>query len=128
MASTAPSLFSTLALHSLKYKVRLGCTPEERSVPQGVRFDIQIRFESLPGGSFNDDLNETICYAKLSNRARVICDMREYQLIEKLGWDAFSALKEIIPPNVKLWLRVTKEKPPVAELEGGASFSVGEWI
>ena len=118
----------TLALHGLRHTVRLGCTAEERQIPQFVRFHVKIRFPSLPNGCVSDDLHETVCYASLSHALRATCDRQEYQLIEKLGWEAFLAAQKIIPQHALLWLQVIKEKPPVPDLEGGASFSLGDWV
>jgi dihydroneopterin aldolase len=92
-----------------------------------VRFDLQVRFSSLPQGCFTDNLGDTICYAQLSEQIKRICQLQEYQLIEKLGWDAFAAVKEILPQDTKLWLRLVKEKPPVENLEGGSSFTLADW-
>jgi dihydroneopterin aldolase len=119
--------FSSLALHSLRLKVKLGCGAEERLIPQYVRFDVRLRFSALPQGCFTDRLEETVCYAEMSESVRTVCNRQEYCLIEKLGWDAYSQLKKILPPDVQLWVRVVKEKPPVADLEDGTSFTVGDW-
>src|SRR4051812_25848919 len=121
------SPWSTLTLNQLRFTVRLGCKPEERQIPQWVHFDIQVQFKSLPQGCFTDHLNETVCYAEMSQIVGSICEKQEYQLIEKLGWDVFSALKQSLPQEVKIGVKTTKEKPPIPQLEGGASFFVGDW-
>ena len=120
---------ATLRLDALKCLVRLGWGEEERSVPQSVHFWLQIRFApgSVPAACRSDDLNGTICYASLSDRLVRLCADREFRLIEHLGWAAFETLKPLLPDGALLWLRVQKDKPPIADLEGGASFSVGEW-
>lgn len=127
MVSNAVCQFSALTLNGLRLKVRLGCQEEERQVPQYVRFDVRLRFASMPGGCLSDKLEETFCYAEISDRIREVCAQREYHLIEKLAWEAFSTLKERLPQSTKLWLRTTKEKPPIEDLEDGASFCLGDW-
>jgi dihydroneopterin aldolase len=128
MEFTETCQFSALTLNGLRLKVKLGCGEEERQVPQFVRFDVRLRFSSPPRGCFSDNLEETTCYAQLSDQLHQICDQGEYLLIEKLGWKAFVALKRIIAPTSQLWLRVTKEKPPIADpLQDGASFCIGDW-
>jgi len=127
MVSNAVCQFSALTLNGLRLKVRLGCGEEERRVPQYVRFDIRVRFESIPSGCLTDALNETVCYAEISDTLRQVCARREFLLIEKLGWDAFSSLKERLPRGTQLWIRTTKEKPPIADLQDGASFCLGDW-
>lgn len=128
MPSTEPCPFSALTLNGLRLKVRLGCGEEERQIPQFVKFDIRVRFRQLPSGCTSDQLTDTVCYSQVSDKLSEICNRTEYLLIEKLGWDAYQALKEMIPPSVDLWVRLTKEKPPIPyPLEQGASFCVGDW-
>jgi dihydroneopterin aldolase len=118
-----PILPCALALNDLRLEARLGCGADERAKPQGVRFDLSVRFDRLPEGSKTDRLDGTICYAELSEKLRALCKEREFHLIENLGYEAY---RRIDPgPPLKLWLRVTKLKPPVAGLEGGSSFELG---
>jgi hypothetical protein len=118
---------SKLSLNELRLLVRLGCSAEERQVPQYVSFNIEIRFATLPPGCESDSLQETVCYSKISQQIKTICERQEYQLIEKLGWNVYQELRETLPKDVLLWIRANKEHPPVAHLEGGAAFSIGDW-
>lgn len=127
MAFTEPSVKTSLSLQGLRLQVRLGCSAEERSIPQFVRFDLEIHFFEAPNGCISDQLSETICYAQLSENLRTLCSSREYQLIEKLGWDAYQSLREQLPSSVGLQLRAIKEKPPIDELTGGAVFTISDW-
>jgi 7,8-dihydroneopterin aldolase/epimerase/oxygenase len=127
MTFTSITQASALTLNDLRLPVHLGCSVEERKNSQMVRFEVRLRFDRLPQGCLNDQLKDTVCYAKICDQIRNVCQRSEYQLIEKLAWDSFASLKEIIPLQTQLWLKVTKEKPPVSDLEGGASFSIGDW-
>ncbi len=118
--------FSALSLNNLRLQVKLGYGEEERKNLQFVRFDIRIRFETLPPGCFSDQLQQTVCYAELSEHLTRIC-LKEYHLIEHLGWTAFSHLKSHLPKTLKLWIKVTKENPPISNLQEGASFALGDW-
>lgn len=113
----------SLHLNELRLQVKLGCGAEERQNPQFVRFDIQIRFQAIPEGCFTDRIEDTLCYAKISEILKDLCD-REYQLIEHLGMEAFSKLVDQTPANSYLKLCLTKERPPIEGLEGGASFTL----
>lgn len=127
MVFTKACPHSELSLNTLRLRVSLGCTAEERSVLQYVHFHVKVRFPVLPEGCYSDRIEDTVCYAALSQRLGQVCEEKPYHLIEKLGWDAFQSIKKIIPEDVRLWLKVTKEKPPVPFLEQGTSFSVGDW-
>ena len=127
MAFTEPSVKTSLSLQGLRLQVRLGCSAEERSIPQFVSFDLEIRFFEVPPGCFTDSLRETICYAHLSEILKAVCSRGEYQLIEKLGWDAYQSIRKQLPPSVELKLQALKEKPPIPELTGGATFTISDW-
>jgi 7,8-dihydroneopterin aldolase/epimerase/oxygenase len=117
---------STLVLNGLRQSVRLGCEAEERQVPQFVRFDVKVRFESLPLACMTDDLKDTVCYAELGERIKKICQMTEYRLIERLGWDTFQELKTLLPSGALLWLKIHKERPPIPYENEGSSFVLGD--
>ena len=74
-----------------------------------------------------DELSDTVCYAKISEWIRSVCARGEFKLIEKLGYDAFSLIKENIPNDHALKLVLTKEHPPVPDLTGGSRFTLSDW-
>jgi dihydroneopterin aldolase len=119
---------STLILNGLRQSVRLGCEADERQVPQFVRFDIRIRFESRPLGCVSDNLKDTICYAQLSDCIQKVCRLTEYRLIERLCWDTYVAVKEFLPAGTLLWIKVHKERPPIPYENQGTSFILGDWL
>src|SRR5579859_7928137 len=114
-----------LSLSDLRLEARLGCAASERSRPQAVRFDITIRFEQPPAGALSDRLDGTICYAEVAELLRSLCREREFHLIENLGFEAYLRLGRLVGSE-RYRLKVTKLKPPVPGLEGGASFELGE--
>lgn len=117
---------SWLTLNGLRLPVHLGVSPEERLTPQYVQFEIKIKFQALPSACHSDSIHETICYANLSNILKRITENQEYALIERLGFVAFENIKETLPNSAKLSLKVLKEKPPIEELQNGASFCLSE--
>jgi len=119
---------SSISINRLRILVSLGCSAEERQTLQYVSFDVQVRFSEPPRGCITDSLEETVCYAKLCKKIKEVCDRSEYQLIEKLGWDVYQGIKEFLPKDSQLWVRATKEHPPVPQLEGGSAFSIGDWV
>jgi dihydroneopterin aldolase len=122
---------SSLTLQGLLCEARLGCTADERAACQGVSFDVTVRFAATPAGyprgCVTDELTDTACYAEISSVIRQVCARGEYRLIEKLGFDAFVAVRERLAPDTKLWIRAKKLRPPVEGLSGGASFCFGDW-
>ncbi len=118
--------YSALSLNGLRLKVHLGCSEEERRVPQFVRFEILLRFKTPPLGCQTDQLSDTVCYAQISDILRTACE-GEFQLIEKLGWKVFSLLKQTLPKDVQVQMRMIKEKPPISDLTEGSSFYLSDW-
>ena len=121
MASTR-TCQSELSLNGLRILARIGYSAEERAEPQYVRFDIRVAFDSLPKGCTSDLLEETICYARITDEIARVTQKKEYRLIEALGYQAFVAVRELLRPNQKLWLKITKENPPLPLMNEGASF------
>jgi 7,8-dihydroneopterin aldolase/epimerase/oxygenase len=125
--NNAACQFQCMSLNNLRFLAKIGCTEQERALPQYVRFDVQIRFPSLPTGCISDDIKDTVCYFNTAQRIGDICNRSEFKLIERLAWEVFSELKEFMASELIVGVRVTKERPPVPGLEGGASFCLGQW-
>ncbi len=120
--------FSVLRIGDLTLNVKLGCTAEERAVPQEVRLSVEIRFPLLPSGSFSDSLDETVCYAQVSRVLKEHCETREFKLIERIGVEGYSLLKELTKhQNLEISLQVHKVRPPVQDLQGGSHFICGDF-
>lgn len=119
-------VFSELRFEKLRLLVRLGWGDEERRVPQPIDLSITIKFETPPAACETDHLDDTICYAKLSEAAREYCAERSFNLIERLGAQLFKVLREQLPSQAYLRVEVTKVSPPIAGLHGGATFTYGD--
>jgi dihydroneopterin aldolase len=114
---------SILHIRKLRLMVHLGCTAEERKTLQPVELDIMLRFHGLPAGTESDNLSETICYSEIAGLLRELISKKEFNLIERL------ALKEKIPTaSAETWISAVKLNPPVQDLNGGVSFSFGDWV
>jgi dihydroneopterin aldolase len=118
---------SVLEFRGARLEVRLGCSAEERAVPQPVDLDLAVRFPELPKACTSDRLEDTLCYAELIDAAREACAGREFQLVERLAHELFGRLRPRLPAGAELWLRATKLRPPVAGLRGGVAFSLGDF-
>lgn len=126
MESTEPCVQTSLSIQRLRLQAYLGWSAQERSTPQFVLFDLELFFSQPPRGCFSDSLADTFCYASLSDQLKALCLDGEFRLIEKLGWDAYQLIRRDLPNNIGLRLRVIKEKPPIDELLGGATFTISD--
>jgi dihydroneopterin aldolase len=115
-----------LDIEAIRLKVRLGCEPAERAVPQAVEVKLAIRFAALPAACWTDELDDTVCYAALAALAREHCARREFRLIERLALELHGLVRTRLPRSARLGLTVTKLAPPVAELERGVRFTIAE--
>jgi 7,8-dihydroneopterin aldolase/epimerase/oxygenase len=104
--------------------VRLGCSEAERSHLQEVRVSLEIAFERVPQASISDRLEETVCYARLTDLLERYAKDREFATVEKLGFDFFRQLKDYILGPHQLTLHLHKVKPPIPNLQGGVVFTL----
>ena len=120
-------LYHSLFLQNLSLSIHLGCSAEERKETQEVRVSIEFRFLKIPGGSTTDDLNGTICYAKVSQAMVEHCQDRHFNLVEKLGFDLYQVVKQQINGQAQISLKAHKVAPPVAGLVGGVIYCVSDF-
>jgi dihydroneopterin aldolase len=128
--------FNSLTLQDLVLTVHLGCTAEERALPQEVRVKLELRFPTgpmtlpitLPVALSSDKLEDTICYAKISYAIIKHCEAREYHLIERMAAEIYLLTREISGPEIELDITVHKVRPPVDQLRGGTFFRCGDFI
>jgi len=119
--------FNSLMLKDLVLAVRLGCSEEERAHPQEVHVNIELRFPTSPVALTSDKLEDTVCYAKISNAIGKHCEVREYLLIERLAAEIYLLTKEISGPEISLDITVHKVRPPVDKLRGGTFFRCSDF-
>lgn len=119
-------LKSSLKIDALVVAVHLGCTAQEREVPQEVRIHVELRFDELPRAASTDELRDSVCYAEISTAIRSYCESREFQMIEKLGFDVYRIVKEIAGSNA-VAVGIHKVRPPVESLAGGTFFRCGDF-
>lgn len=113
-----------LSLNGLRCRVRLGWEAQERLQPQWVSFDIGLSFASFPEGCVSDRLEGTVGYDSISRWITELCQGSEFRLIEKLGYEAHRMLRARLPESARIEVKVTKERPPIENLEHGASFVI----
>ncbi|MES3037344.1 MAG: dihydroneopterin aldolase [Bdellovibrionota bacterium] len=120
-------IVNSLRINDLSLQVRIGCTEEERAQPQEVRVSIEMRFPQLPVGAVSDLLNDTICYAKVSEAIKEHCEKSEYKLIERMALDCLQILRPFSESKAQVGLMVHKVKPPIPSLLGGTTYRCGDF-
>src|SRR5262245_19947077 len=118
---------SLLEFRGARLSVHLGCGADERAAPQPVDLDVSIRWAKPPAACASDDLGDTVCYADLIEAARARVAGHEFKLVEHLAQILYDTRRPLVPRDAELWLRVTKLRPPVANLSGGVSFALGDF-
>lgn len=117
-----------LILNNLSLNVKLGHTEAERSLPQQVLVQIKLQFTEAPSACSTDNLQDTLCYATLSDELQKFCYSRSFKLIEFLGYQLYQFLKkkiaEMVSEKINIFLCVTKN-PPLNNLEQ-SSFSISD--
>lgn len=106
--------------------ISLGCSTEEQSLPQPVRFDVTLHFDEKIKGCSSDQLSDTVDYVSLTNLIKKISLQKSYQLIEHLCFLAHEAIiQELKSKNIKcdLTTNLKKVRPPVESLLNGVEFS-----
>lgn len=116
----------SLRLERLRLAVRLGCEAPERSNPQAVEVSLYVRFPVEPAACRTDQLQDTLCTARLCAALRAAGETGERALLEHLAQRLHDAVRSLLPAAAQLDLHVTKLAPPIAGLRGGATFSIEE--
>lgn len=111
-----------IAIRGLVVDTRIGVTEKERSEPQDVVIDIELRSDlTTPGRS--DDLADTIDYDALVNDVAALVRAGERSLLERLA-DEIATLLSAKNGVSGVTVEVMKQHVPVAEEVAGISVRV----
>ncbi len=116
---------TALTLRSLELYINLGWQANERSELQMVSIDLIIRFAKPPRACETDDLTDTLCYAKLTQKIREKTAKKSFHLLEHVSAILHHLIKEELPHGAHLTLHVTKH-PNIEGLNGGVTFSYSD--
>ena len=70
--------------HGLKYEARVGFSEEERSEPQIIGVDFEVR-TSWRSSAIEDRAQQIVDYAEVDRRIREVVGSREWRLIEAIA-------------------------------------------
>ena len=127
MAIKKSPSFHALRMQELSMAVHLGCTAGERAVAQEIRVLVELRFAEAPLGTRSDQLQDTVCYARMAEVLFEHCRGREFQLIERMAYEFYGLIRDLAGPSVTVAVRVHKVRPPVQNLLGGTAYSCGDF-
>jgi FolB domain-containing protein len=116
---------TALTLNGLRLSVFLGVYPAEIQKKQTITLDAQIQFSSPPQACTTDKLADTYCYDSIISHLKEKLASRRFQMIEHFSREVHGLLLGLLPPDVKLAVRVTK-LPAIADLTGGVTFRYGD--
>ena len=114
-----------LKLKDLRLFVHLGCSAAERENRQEVALSASFQFKESPPGEKTDQLQDTLCYAKASQELKCLVELKEYQLVESLGYESYQLLKNLFPHSM-VQVEVHKLHPPVENLRKGVVYLCGD--
>ncbi|MBX3145338.1 MAG: dihydroneopterin aldolase [Gemmatimonadales bacterium] len=118
----------TIAVQGLRLPVSIGWTDAERATPQTIRFDVSIELPAVPPAVRSDALADTVDYGAVCDRIEQLVSERPFKLIERLAGAVDEALDDLLPGGSSLTITVTKERPPIRAVEGGASVTLRRTI
>lgn len=107
-----------VALNKLSMDIHLGVTEEERSIPQAVTVDCKFFFPHLPKACTTDQLNDTICYHDIANAITRYAEGQSFHLLEYMCFSIVNIIEKYInDQTIKIWVKVKKCHPPIAQVE-----------
>jgi len=104
-----------LSLEDLTIPVKLGCSDEERRLPQTVIINLLLIYADFPVECKSDNIKDAVCYDTVTKLIQEFCAKKQFHLIEHLGYELHNMLKESINKDVKIELSVSK-RPPIANI------------
>jgi dihydroneopterin aldolase len=118
-------LHSRLLLKKVEFDIHLGCFDAESRNKQPIWVEFDIIFKNLPGACQSDSLNETICYATLSDAVGNFLHNKAFKTLEALAAAIFITVKPLTTPQSSLRIGVTKH-PTLNFPNESATFWYGE--
>ena len=113
-----------LQINDLRLWVAIGCSNEEKALPRCVSFDISIQFSGQVIAAVNDNLEFSVCYAKIVKKVQELCSKKKFNLIEYCAGEVHRIVRELVQlPVGNITVKATKLLPPVPDIHGGVSFT-----
>lgn len=93
-----------ISISGLKLMPRIGVSPGERRLPQGITADVSV-WGDLEEAGMTDSLARTFNYSEILKLAVEVSQSKEFNLLESLGYEIGRAILRTFPvtrANVRL--------------------------
>ncbi|MEB2681434.1 dihydroneopterin aldolase [Chlamydia suis] len=109
--------------------VSMGVTEQERHHAQPILVSVSLVFKEEPEACSSDEISDGVCYAALVSLIEKTLTSNPCALMERLAKVLLEKLEETLAGQVsRIDLRVSKERPPIPDLLGPVSFSIGREV
>lgn len=115
---------SSIVINDIKIYVKIGHSSNERYVKQPLHLKLIIEHDTIPGASFSDNLEDTVCYKAIIDAVHEFATDKEYSLIEKFALELYNLITDMVKPN-KLRVFLTKY-PEIDNFSGNVCFEIYE--
>lgn len=113
-----------LEIKKLILSLYVGVEEDELSNPQDIEFNITIFLAAQPKACHSDHIEDTLCYAKITDIISLYCLNKKFHLIEYLCLQIFQQFKNnILSKNDKLIVQICK-KPPLNSVKDKCCFTI----
>lgn len=117
---------SVISLNKLRISAKLGVTKEERNKPQDIDVSFRFHLQGIPKACETDNIEDTVCYHKISDLITEICSKKEFKLLEYLCYLVYKEVRKKVAQDIKIWVLVEKLTPEIEGLVGSSSFEFSD--
>jgi len=127
MQANKPSTthYCSIEFSGLELSVSLGWPAQERLQEQIIKLDAKINFIKPLEACISDNLEDTYCYDILISVIKKNISSRQFRLVEHLGYEIYKIIKQTLPDNNNVNIRINKH-PAIPNLTGGVTFYFGD--
>ncbi len=113
---------SSILVKDINLNARCGVTDAERSQPQPILVDLTFQCQNEAAFQ-NDQLNDTVDYATITQHIRDVGEQQTYSLLEKLTEDLCQSLFQYFPlTHIRIWVR--KIRAPIKDFSGSVGIQL----
>ena len=124
------SLVFILTMPRIALSVFIGVSDEERAKPQLITLSIAIYFLKTPSSCESDDIEDALCYDRLSKLITEYYNNQSFNLIEKMAYSIHNFIidtvrKSMSDEHIKINIKISKNIA-LPHLETPVEFEIKE--